>query len=224
MRFGMMAAAAACLVAAPAGAATVTSGTLPAAPGAESNFATFDLPDMQGGQQVHFRLTFTPGTFAATSLVALGEGKYTDIVDFGNGYVDFLGNEYAYDGECMAGGMGANRGSFDVRCDGGRAGITQLSVADGVIAGRVRTDRDFNDCPRVAALPERRCATFFSIGRAYLDLDVDADVATSYRLVISDVTAVPEPATWAMMIAGFAACAATMRRRRPRVTPVAHAS
>lgn len=41
-----------------------------------------------------------------------------------------------------------------------------------------------------------------------------------YGIAIQQTAAVPEPATWAMMVAGFGALGATMRRRRrdPRVT------
>lgn len=36
----------------------------------------------------------------------------------------------------------------------------------------------------------------------------------NYRLTVTDVSAVPEPATWAMMLAGFGAIGFTLRRTR----------
>lgn len=54
------------------------------------------------------------------------------------------------------------------------------------------------------AMPVARTGTFT------LRSDVDGALAT---LVVAQADAVPEPATWALMIAGFAAVAGAMRRR-----------
>ena len=42
----------------------------------------------------------------------------------------------------------------------------------------------------------------------------------TFRVTVSDIGVVPEPATWAMMIAGFATIGVALRRRR-RATPMA---
>ena len=42
--------------------------------------------------------------------------------------------------------------------------------------------------------------------------------AIQFAGTVGPVAAVPEPATWAMMIAGFGLAGAAMRRRAPRVT------
>lgn len=62
--------------------------------------------------------------------------------------------------------------------------------------------------------PTFRTGTFKFIG--YDVVNEVEDPSRSYTLRVSQ--AVPEPASWAMMIAGFALCGSTLRRRKPALT------
>lgn len=83
----------------------------------------------------------------------------------------------------------------------GNAGAKFTSAGVGFIAGGVRTDLFYN-----YGISSYRA--FFS------------DTGTrsiNFTLAGAEVTAVPEPASWALMIVGFGAVGATLRRRRVAV-------
>lgn len=86
----------------------------------------------------------------------------------------------------------------------------------GWAAFTIRMPRNWDlGCPR----PDMPlyCAARFNPGYGELPLILDVQGAGSYRFVALDPTAVPEPATWAMLIAGFAVVGSAVRARRRHV-------
>lgn len=61
------------------------------------------------------------------------------------------------------------------------------------------------------------CAASFNPGYSDLPLIFDVQGAGGYRFVALASTAVPEPATWAMLISGFAVVGSAVRTRRRQV-------
>ena len=60
--------------------------------------------------------------------------------------------------------------------------------------------------------------TFPLVGTSNGFLLFNSSSNVQFSGVVASVAAVPEPATWAMMIAGFGLAGAALRRRAPKVT------
>ena len=86
-------------------------------------------------------------------------------------------------------------------------------VLDGLLSDMLGTTDRFTPTDATLTLSFNR--TFDKFGKA------SAWSPTASLAVASDVAAVPEPASWAMMVAGFGALGATMRSSRRRVRSTA---
>lgn len=177
MRFGWIAAAAACVMAMPAGAATVLIG------GATQQGTTVAEPEIFDGNLVTIRLrTTNPTTFQFSFVVSY---EY-DIFDRATGD-QVNGNEYEY-------------GAFNP------AGEPAL-----------RSEYTFYIGPLREFLPDNLIQlNYYDLRSARLEI-YDPIGGGGYEAWISSaVVGVPEPATWATMIAGIGTAGGALRRRRQR--------
>ncbi|WP_293385127.1 PEPxxWA-CTERM sorting domain-containing protein [Phenylobacterium sp. SCN 70-31] len=233
LKSGAAALVAACAVAfaaAPAGAATTLLGPTPYTSAGDSPFAglTFDyfhLEDFQDG------LLNTPGLSAPRGAVFTGPpGSISDSVEFTpNGSSWFSGSgatglEFVFD----AGVLGALPTHAGLVWTDGRGTITfEAFDLNGVSLGVVTGDHA--DTSQTGETGEDRFYGVIhaaGISRILIKNQsggIEADHVQYGRQTLT--AAVPEPTTWAMMILGFGAAGALLRRRRaaPVAAPVAEA-
>jgi hypothetical protein len=202
----ILAALSALALATGAPAATIVTGTLPANPGGTVGTGQISIPGIGTNESRSFMFEWTGGALVAASL--------THEVEFGYLYYDtfmepplLTGNEIMLIGDCVFSDAGAN-------CNGP---LVDGAITGNRITGRIITLPGFDDCatniPAVGD-PIRDCANRYDTLNAYFEANFDPDHDISYRLIIGDAVAVPEPAAWALMIGGFLLVGGELRRRR----------
>lgn len=191
MRFGMMAAAAAMVVAAPAGAEVLTFET-----------GTFALDDAAGSE------FYRTGDFLFTTFNILSQSASLPTIT--NGIVELGAFQALYvtraDGRTLA------PTSVTAQADAGfyALGLNSLNGANDTI-GQIDTGPGFATLPNFDINPDLRIVrvSFGTFTSVPARIDAISFVAGG----------VPEPASWAMMIAGVAVAGASLRRSRRGLAP-----
>ena len=127
-----------------------------------------------------------------------------------DGEIPYLnGNEYLWSPTCSS-TLGAPA------CSDGGALSTLLS--GNLLRGDLSVPPSFNTCYPFNGVYYVDCADSFTVNGVAVDLSVLARVAdgtsVTFTFYDADPTVVPEPAAWAMMIAGFGLVGAALRRRK----------
>lgn len=208
MRFGI--AAVACVVMASQAGAVTFTGTLDPVDG----FAEFNFEDVVGALGApslkSFTFSITNGVIAEANIYAYYRFAYDDYDE--NGYE--TGNDY-WDYETCSFNSSGPEGCWNTFIPGEyeyqSTWMKDLSVGQRSLTFNVNQPRTFNECTDPPAVG--RCSY-------YWDGDISPQIKiASYRPVNFTWTsttfggAVPEPASWAMMIAGFGLMGSTLRRR-----------
>jgi hypothetical protein len=95
---------------------------------------------------------------------------------------------------------------------------TSAHLSTTIIGPRIaRTDfappADYNNCTPTFTVAGT-CAGFYTFYRAWWTIAVDSAGTDPVRFTFHDTNPVPEPASWALLIAGFGLVGAVQRRRR----------
>jgi len=111
---------------------------------------------------------------------------------------DVNGNEYIFAPDC-----GTSSGCLNV-------------ISPGVAIGWLETPRGFDKPCNAATVGD--CSEHYEVNFAVFEgvFRVAGGGPFSLVVTIGDAVAVPEPATWALMILGFGAAGAALRRRKAR--------
>ena len=187
-------------------ATTVITGTLPADPGGTVDTGQLSIPGLASGQFRDFQFEWSGGALLVASL--------THQVEFGYLYYDtfmdppmLTGNEITLIGDCdFFPGVAS--------CNGP---LVNGAIAGNRISGRIITLPGFDICATenpVVGDSIHDCAQRYDTAYAFFGAAFDPDSSISYRLIIGDAAVVPEPATWALMVGGFALAGGMLRRPR----------
>jgi hypothetical protein len=184
-------------------ATTVVTGIIPAGNGG----ATLTMPGFANGNRLHFDLTYDGGLLEAAVLTTYGEYRYLDWevvgIDDDGAPIWFLnGNEADVFTECVS-----------TSTAGCSTSVAEVQSTPRRLTGTITYPRGYNQC---GLGPERVpgvCAEETNSLVNYLDLYMTNDTDVNYRLSF-DFSAIPEPASWAMMIGGLGMVGGAMRRRR----------
>ncbi len=90
--------------------------------------------------------------------------------------------------------------------------ITDFTVGQRTLSYEINRPLEFNNCDHQFV---GMCSNFWSVANEQYEFKIAAQRPVSYTLTFGDPirSAVPEPASWAMMIAGFGLAGATLRRK-----------
>jgi hypothetical protein len=175
-----------------------------AAPGVAAVLITDIGQGPPSGFRQSFSVDFAGGSLTDASLsYFLPFGKLWYDPDMGS----ITGNEYFFANDCTPGSM----------CSPGL--VRNFSIRDQNLSFSFHTPRSFNNCV-VGENPYGDCAFLYDAPTLSLTAALTGDLPVSFEVARSAVSAVPEPATWAMMIFGFGAVGVAMRRRKSAPTLV----
>jgi hypothetical protein len=193
------------LTIASAQAATTVTGVIPAGDGSAP--LSLVMPGFDAGNQLRFAFDFSGGELQAAILTSDGEYRYLNweqvgVEDDGTPIWFLNGNEASIYNECIV--------TASADCS---TPFSTMSTQARRIIGSVTYSRGYNFCSLGPDIYPGVCAeqTNSLINRldVYLASGTDVNFSLSY-----DITAVPEPATWTMMIAGVGMMGGALRRRR----------
>lgn len=176
----------------------VTSAALAAATpaGAVEVFLGFDGPP--SGFRQSYTIDFDEG---AVDSALLSYFLFYGTLWYDPAIGDITGNEYFLANDCLPGPS----------CGGGL--VRNFTANDRRISFAFYTPSSFFNC-EVGKNPYQDCAAFYEAPQITLDVSLLGTDNEGYTITPSGLTAVPEPATWAMMIGGFALIGGALRRRR----------
>ncbi len=211
MRAGLLAAAVAAGVASGAPAAILYQETVTADGG---------VADLYGGSSSIGHLLgngstwvgVSTGTITAAAWSLDGEQQILWWEDFGDPDDDsdndettfFNGNEYIYSPFCEVSTGTPACGSLPP---------LRATLADNLLKFVVQLPPGYNNCTPTFTVAGD-CAESFSLFNANWDIFVNTSGPVTFTFYDTDPSLVPEPATWALLIGGFAATGAMLRRRR----------
>ena len=203
---------------APASAATIIiDGVFDTDDGSFGTFVNLDRSFTKVNGSTYFTLDFGDAPIYLASLSETGDALTSLFyVDTGFG-LDVDAGFTPVDIDCLItpGGSCGDTVTID-----GAFVTLDVSESNGLISGSQQVGGFFNDCDpgSPAAVEGQICGVVDdNIYAALLRVDfLEGGFRYPYRLTISDepIGAVPEPASWAMMLLGFAAVGGAMRRRR----------
>ena len=167
---------------------------------------------------MNFKLLATAVSLAVMACAAPASAVINSPVPTAN-YITFLGFDWAWAAPCAPNGLSCGA---DLRLDNA---LTYQATQ----GWRYPTLPEFLNRPAVADFGTKCASAWFNSGYSHCDiLDAQAGYVWDYGFnitsggtnpaaetwVIRGGSGTPEPAAWAMMIAGFALAGASLRRRR----------
>jgi len=177
-------------------------------------FSTINgIIDVPKGKTLVYDLSIDSGAFAAANIGAV----HTFFQGFVFPIAGRVDDDYAASGYCAF--DGSSTSCFQ---DGDTFTPQQfslpanLAISPQKISWTLSNPDDFDNC---ATSPSSGgCAVYNNHMSVFGDFTVQSSSPVNYSLKISQLHAVPEPASWMMMIAGFGLAGTAMRRRRPYAT------
>lgn len=217
VRFGLMAVLFG-VMPATAEAATVMTGLLEPVNGwavLSSDGASNPSSAIPPGKRVTVSLAIDNGVIAEVLSTLLYRWSY-DIVPSDPAALPF-GNDIDGSEACSFNGGGAD-GCFDTSVGDPALPLRPANLITNLIVGQKSLSYDlfrpagFDKCG--TAVADSVCRSQWTIFNDF-QFSIAAHKPVSYTLSFSSPTAVPEPATWAMLLCGFGGVGALLRHRRP---------
>lgn len=169
-------------------------------------------PDVDGNIYVSGAFDWPPEGHSATAILTFSGLQLVDAIFTGN-----VEEQKTWWDEAI-GGVWGNEYSLAYDCSLGGGCVVQ--TGPGVASGTLSTPLGFDRPCTAATLGD--CSSHFFPQSATFDgvfrVSQAARAPYSVTLTISDFSAVPEPATWTMMIVGFGLVGAVLRRSRRGVS------
>jgi hypothetical protein len=191
-------------------AATVIKGTIDPVDG--FGWITSDYPNptyfIPSGSKTKVTLDIKSGVIAEAEVTSRWFFSFDEYTS-GNPRLN-IGNDYSGSEACSFNGGGPD-GCFATDADGFSRSrfLTGLSVGQQALSFSLFRPADFDHCTDTSV---GRCNSFWDVNADY-GFKIAAQRPVSYTLTFSDAGAVPEPASWAMMIAGFGLIGGILRKK-----------